>query len=131
MSSCMATASEIAANRSEKLLLSASTRMMWQSGQIDDTMSMSSDSSTSHPLLPAAAGITGHSYLEPAQFAIGFRTSIDVAAACCALGGLLAAVGISNAAATGTRPPRAHVGEHAFHCGLDATPLATAHAFEP
>jgi EmrB/QacA subfamily drug resistance transporter len=82
-------------------------------------------------VLPAAAGITGHSYLEPAQFAIGFRTSIDVAAACCALGGLLAAVGISNAAATGTRPPRAHVGEHAFHCGLDATPLATAHAFEP
>ena len=36
--------------------LLTSTRMMWQSGQIADTMSMSSDSSTSHPVLPAAAG---------------------------------------------------------------------------
>src|SRR3984885_2540826 len=30
--------------------------MMWHSGQIADTISMSSDSSTPHPVLPAADG---------------------------------------------------------------------------
>jgi EmrB/QacA subfamily drug resistance transporter len=82
-------------------------------------------------VLPAAAGITGQSYLHPAQFAVGFRTSIDVTAACCALGGLLAAVGISNGAATRARPPAAATRDGAFHCGLEATPLATARPVEP
>jgi EmrB/QacA subfamily drug resistance transporter len=77
-------------------------------------------------VLPAASGITGHSYLHPAQFAVGFRTSIDVAAACCALGGLLGAVGISNEAATGAGPPAAAREVRAYHCGLEATPLATS-----
>ncbi len=36
--------------------LLASTRTMWQFGQIADTMSTSSDSSTSQPVLPAADG---------------------------------------------------------------------------
>ncbi len=79
-------------------------------------------------VLPAASGITGHSYLHPAQFAVGFRTSIDVAAACCALGGLLAAVGISNGAATGAGPPAAAREARTYHCGLDATPLASSRA---
>jgi EmrB/QacA subfamily drug resistance transporter len=77
-------------------------------------------------VLPAAAGITGHSYLHPGQFAHGFRTSIDLAAACCALGGLLAAVGISNDTATRTRQPATQGDDRCFHCGLEATPLATA-----
>ena len=38
------------------LALLASTRMMWQSGQIADTMSISSDSSRSQPVVPAEAG---------------------------------------------------------------------------
>jgi len=75
-------------------------------------------------VLPAAAGITGHSYLHSGEFAHGFRTALDVAAACCALGGLLAAAGISNAAAldTGTTVPS----EVTYHCGLEATPLASS-----
>jgi EmrB/QacA subfamily drug resistance transporter len=82
-------------------------------------------------VLPAASGISGHSYLHPAQFAVGFRTSIDVAAACCALGGVLAAIGISNAGATRARQPAEIRHEPAFHCGLEATPLATSsHAVE-
>jgi EmrB/QacA subfamily drug resistance transporter len=77
-------------------------------------------------VLPAAAGITGQSYLHPAQFAVGFRTSIDVAAACCALGGLLAAVGISNDTATRARPAGTASKDRQFHCALEGTPLAAA-----
>jgi len=47
-------------------------------------------------VLPPLAGITGASYLHPAQFESGFRTAIVIAAAVCACGGLLAAAGIRN-----------------------------------
>src|SRR5207237_4597717 len=47
-------------------------------------------------ILPAAAGITGASYLHPALFSAGFRNAVFIAALTCAVGGLLAAITIRN-----------------------------------
>jgi EmrB/QacA subfamily drug resistance transporter len=73
-------------------------------------------------VLPALAGIAGHSYLHPAELAHGFRTAAAIAGAWCAFGGVLAAVGIRN-------PPPARAVEAepsgCLHCALDATPLVT------
>jgi EmrB/QacA subfamily drug resistance transporter len=76
-------------------------------------------------VLPVAAGITGNSYLHPAELSDGFRNAVLISAAACAAGGLLAAVTIRN-------PPRARPrrGEAerpdrpgGLHCALDAPPL--------
>jgi hypothetical protein len=70
-------------------------------------------------VLPALAGITGDSYLNPVQLGTGFRTAMLVAAATCSAGGLLAAGTIRNPA----RAPRARpLGEEQY-CGLDSPPL--------
>ena len=47
-------------------------------------------------LLPAAAGITGDSYLHPQVFEQGFRNAAIIAAAVCAAGGVVAALTIRN-----------------------------------
>src|SRR5207253_8738210 len=47
-------------------------------------------------ILPAAAGITGASYLHPALFSAGFRNAVFMAALVCAIGGVLAAFTIRN-----------------------------------
>ena len=52
----MPTAVFTAAPRLAALAFLASTRRMWQFGQMAETISMSSDSSMAHPLLPAARG---------------------------------------------------------------------------
>jgi EmrB/QacA subfamily drug resistance transporter len=72
-------------------------------------------------ILPAAAGITGASYLHPDQFSEGFRHAVLYAALVCALGGILAAIAIRN-------PPRptdarAPAERQDLHCALDAPPL--------
>jgi hypothetical protein len=74
-------------------------------------------------VLPALGGITGLSYLHPAALAHGFQRAVLIAAALCALGGVIAAVGIRN------RPVGADGRQGApaaalSHCALDATPLA-------
>ncbi len=75
-------------------------------------------------ILPALAGITGTAYLHPQALAAGFRTAVLISAAVCAVGGLLAAVTITN-------PPRSPLPAIAapqppeyLHCGLEAPPLA-------
>jgi len=68
-------------------------------------------------VLPVAAGITGDSYLHPAELAHGFRIAIVIAAACCALGGLLAAIAIQDPERHRAAPDRDS------HCGLEAPPL--------
>lgn len=72
--------------------------------------------------LPAIAGISGASYLDPARLAGQFRTAMVVAAAGSALGGAVAAAGIRNPPRT--RPP---AGDTAgcSHCALDAPPLTS------
>jgi EmrB/QacA subfamily drug resistance transporter len=68
-------------------------------------------------VLPAAAGITGATYLDPASLADGFHTAVLISAVACALGGLLAALTIRNPAG-----PAPVVAEE-YHCALDAPPL--------
>jgi predicted MFS family arabinose efflux permease len=71
-------------------------------------------------VLPALAGITGDSYLHPAQLAHGFRTAAWISAIFCAAGGVLAGLTIRN-------PSRAKCAEttpQGFNCGLDAPPLS-------
>jgi EmrB/QacA subfamily drug resistance transporter len=72
-------------------------------------------------VLPALGGITGLSYLYPDALAHGFRRAVLIAGVCCAVGGVVAAVGIRN-------PPRptGSAGRSADtlrHCALEATPL--------
>jgi EmrB/QacA subfamily drug resistance transporter len=68
-------------------------------------------------VLPAIAGITGSTYLHPTQLSAGFRTAMIVSAIGCGLGGIVAALTISNpardVAPTTTYP----------HCAIDAPPL--------
>ena len=70
-------------------------------------------------VLPALAGITGDSYLHPAQLAHGFKMAALMAAVFCAGGGVLAALTIRN-------PSKAKCAEttpQEFACSLEAPPL--------
>jgi len=70
-------------------------------------------------VLPALAGITGDSYLHPAELAHGFKMAALMAAVFCAAGGVLAAVTIRN-------PSRARCTEampRGEYCPLEAPPL--------
>jgi MFS family permease len=69
-------------------------------------------------VLPAAAGITGSTYLHPVALQAGFRTAVLIAAAACVLGGVLAALTIRNPGRTAPAPP---VG--GLHCALEGPPL--------
>ncbi len=78
-------------------------------------------------VLPALAGISGTSYLHPAELSSGFRSAAFLAGGLCALGGVLAAFGIKNPPRRpsdrpeGGEPPG---GTACFNCALDATPAA-------
>jgi predicted MFS family arabinose efflux permease len=70
-------------------------------------------------VLPALAGITGDSYLHPAELAHGFKMAALIAAVFCAAGGVLAGLTIRN-------PSRARCDEttpQEFACSLEAPPL--------
>ncbi|HZB97497.1 MAG TPA: MFS transporter, partial [Candidatus Sulfotelmatobacter sp.] len=69
-------------------------------------------------ILPAAAGITGASYLDAQSFSGGFRFAMLAAGLLCALGGLLAALQIRNPVRVPSRAAAAHA-----HCALDGPPL--------
>jgi EmrB/QacA subfamily drug resistance transporter len=76
-------------------------------------------------VLPALAGITGSAYLHPGALSAGFRTAVYIAAAWCAAGGIIAAIGIRNRAALPQPPAELGAGrEQCLHCALDATPLS-------
>ncbi|HEX7269102.1 MAG TPA: MFS transporter, partial [Streptosporangiaceae bacterium] len=70
-------------------------------------------------VLPAAAGLTGTSYLHPAEFTVGFHRASLIAAGLCVIGGVLAAFTIRN-----PRPGRvtAAPAPGPLHCSLDAPP---------
>jgi hypothetical protein len=74
-------------------------------------------------VLPALAGITGGSYLHPAQFSAGFHTAVLVAAAACGLGSLIALFTIRNPVGA---PKGGEHGRRArrWQCALDAPSLA-------
>jgi EmrB/QacA subfamily drug resistance transporter len=70
-------------------------------------------------VLPALAGITGESYLHPAQLAHGFKMAALIAAVFCAAGGVLAALTIRNP----SRATSADTTPQEFNCCLEAPPL--------
>ena len=70
-------------------------------------------------VLPAAAGLTGDAYLEPATFNSGFHTASIICAVLCVLAGGLAAITIGN---RHTRRQRIHPP----HAALDAPPPRVA-----
>ncbi|HUC35797.1 MAG TPA: MFS transporter [Acidimicrobiales bacterium] len=80
-------------------------------------------------ILPWLAGITGRSYLHPAELSSGFRAAVLISAAMCAAGGCLAALAIRNpqhlvAAATATAGTP---GEPLRVAGADGEPLPECH----
>jgi hypothetical protein len=79
-------------------------------------------------VLPAAAGLTGTSYLHPAEFTAGFHRASLIAAGLCVIGGVLAAVFIRN-----PRPARveAAAAPGPLHCSLDAPPARVLVATPP
>jgi EmrB/QacA subfamily drug resistance transporter len=80
-------------------------------------------------ILPAAAGITGASYLHPDVFSVGFRTAMLAAAVTCVLGGVLAALTIRKPILAPGQTSVPASGE--MHCALDATPLRGGHVTAP
>jgi EmrB/QacA subfamily drug resistance transporter len=77
-------------------------------------------------VLPVAAGITGDSYLHPAELSHGFHNAVLISAGFCAAGGVLAALTIRNPArrpapAAGT--PDQPAPRQEISCCLDAPPL--------
>jgi MFS family permease len=80
-------------------------------------------------ILPAAAGITGGSYLHPDLFSVGFRNAVLIAALVCAVGGIISAFTIRNPAPADDGVGGALARQHS-HCALDGPPLRTG-ATEP
>jgi EmrB/QacA subfamily drug resistance transporter len=74
-------------------------------------------------VLPAAAGLTGSSYLHPHEFSSGFHDAMLIAAGLCLVGAVLAGLTIKNPskAAKKAQGPSAPSGE-ILHCALDAPP---------
>ncbi len=69
-------------------------------------------------VLPSLAGITGKSYLHPAQFSAGFHTAVLISAAACGVGSLIAVLTIRNPAPS----PKPEL-QVEWQCGLEAPSL--------
>jgi EmrB/QacA subfamily drug resistance transporter len=74
-------------------------------------------------LLPSIAGITGHSYMHPAQFSSGFHQAVIIAGGACVAGSLVAVLTIRNPGRERKRQPPCQK----WQCGLEA-PSLVAHA---
>ncbi len=79
-------------------------------------------------VLPAAAGLSGTSYLHPPEFSAGFRIAVFISAGLCVLGGLQAALTIRNPrkAEVPGKPLAPAPAPAALHCCLDGPPAAAA-----
>jgi Na+/melibiose symporter-like transporter len=75
-------------------------------------------------VLPLAAGLSGDDYAQPDALASGFTIAMTICAVLLALGGLLAAVTISDTAvAAGAAEPGPAVCERQHYCAIDGPPL--------
>ncbi len=72
-------------------------------------------------VLPAAVGLTGDAYSDPAVFQAGFRAACLIGAGVLVLGGVLAAVTIRNPA---VREPAVAADGHPAHCAVEGPPTA-------
>jgi hypothetical protein len=70
-------------------------------------------------VLPVVAGISGDDYQRPGPFADGFHIAMLVCAALLVIGGLIAAVSISNPAAVDV----AAQDERHHYCAIDGPPV--------
>jgi hypothetical protein len=70
-------------------------------------------------VLPALAGLTGSSYLDPAVFSSGFQHAVLIAAGACVVGGMLGWLTIRNPRPEAVEPSAGPE----WHCGLDAPAL--------
>jgi EmrB/QacA subfamily drug resistance transporter len=77
--------------------------------------------------LPALAGLTERSYLDPAAFSAGFQTSVLIAGGLCIAGGLIAAFTIPGR----LRVLRVHRTEPHYSCALDAPPACLVEGPDP
>jgi EmrB/QacA subfamily drug resistance transporter len=86
-------------------------------------------------LLPALAGLTGAAYREPVRFSGGFHTAVLIGAGLCVVGGLSAAVGITNprrASTTGAATAAtAATDPEPLSCPLDAPSLRSGPGRSP
>jgi len=73
-------------------------------------------------VLPALAGISGSSYLHAQALSAGFRKAMIISASMCAIGGVIAGIGIRNPPRV-TTPPSTRARPERIHCALDAPPL--------
>jgi len=78
-------------------------------------------------VLPALAGITGDSYLHPAELAHGFQMAAIISAVFCAAGGVLAGLTIRNP----SRTKCVEATPQGSYCALEGTPLGTSAASQP
>jgi EmrB/QacA subfamily drug resistance transporter len=75
-------------------------------------------------VLPSLAGITGDSYLHPAQFSSGFQQAVIIAAVACGVGSVVGALTIRNPLHAPKQEPR----HREWQCGLEAPSLVgTSH----
>jgi EmrB/QacA subfamily drug resistance transporter len=75
-------------------------------------------------VLPALAGITGSGGLEASDLGSGFRRAALIAGGWCALGGLVAALGLRRPSRRPDRTPPVPLPTPSFGCGLDAPTAA-------
>ena len=73
-------------------------------------------------VLPALAGISGDGYAHASELSSGFKRAMIITASMCALGGVIAAIGIRNPAGP-SRGAAGGVSPEESHCALDAPPL--------
>jgi EmrB/QacA subfamily drug resistance transporter len=74
-------------------------------------------------VLPAAAGITGDSYRDPARFADGFQTAMVICAGIAAAGGLLAAALLRDRLAPNLPACPTSTLDRQVHCAIDGPPV--------
>jgi EmrB/QacA subfamily drug resistance transporter len=75
--------------------------------------------------LPLVAGITGASYLDPAEFTDGFRTAMTITSALAAVGAVVAFLGIRNPERALEAEPVVPAEASRWFCGAEGTPLET------
>jgi len=73
-------------------------------------------------VLPAAAGLSGASYLHPEAFSAGFRMASFISAGLCVFGAVIAGLTIRNPA----RPEEPRPSTPTVHCCLDAPPAGVS-----
>jgi EmrB/QacA subfamily drug resistance transporter len=85
-------------------------------------------------VLPAAAGLTGNSYLHPVLFSAGFHKASFISAGLCVFGGVLAGLTIRNPArpapadssSASPTSPASPASVQGLACGLDAPPASAS-----